>query len=101
MFVPQQSDFIIDQIPDAAVSREPLIALDRVAQYRRNNSPEARVRVQGVVRTSVQASIFLHDDLAGLHVNAAKRTFAPGEIVEAIGFPVVETFFILCCRMPS
>src|SRR5882757_3781772 len=95
MFVPQQSDFIIDQIPDAAVSREPLIALDRVAQYRRNNSPEARVRVQGVVTYQRPGKdIFLHDESGGLHVKCREtNTFAPGEIVEAIGFPVVEHFY--------
>ncbi len=94
MFVPQQSDFIMDQMPDAAVSREPLIALNRVAQYRRNNSPAARIRVQGVVTYQRPGNdIFLHDESGGLQVKCREtNNFAVGEIVEAIGFPVVEHF---------
>jgi len=95
MFVPQQSDFIIDQIPDASVSREPLIALDRVAQYRRNNFSRARVRVQGVVTYQRPGKdIFLHDESGGLHVKCRETTPSLlGEIVEAIGFPVWKHFY--------
>jgi signal transduction histidine kinase len=94
LFVPQQSDFIIDQPPDAAVSREPFTPLNGVTQYRRNNSPAARIRVQGVVTYQRPGNdIFLHDETGGLQVKCREtNSFAAGEIVEAIGFPVVEGF---------
>jgi len=92
MFVPQEADFIIDQLPDAAVSQEPLVPLNAIAQYRRSASPNARIRVKGVVTYQRSGKdIFLHDETGGLQVKCREtNTLAPGEVVEAVGFPVVE-----------
>ena len=94
VFVPQDSDFIVDQLPDPAISEAPLTALNCIAQYRRGNSPDSRIRVRGIVTYQRQGQdIFLHDQTGGLEVNCrCTNVYAPGEVVEAIGFPGVERF---------
>jgi hypothetical protein len=94
MFVPQWSDFIVDQIPDPAISETPLVSLNRIAQYNRNNFSDPRIHVRGVVIYQRPGQdIFLHDGTGGLQVESDEtNTIAPGEIVEAIGFPGVERF---------
>lgn len=94
LFVPQDSDLIIDQPPVTAVSQLPLTPLNNIAQYRQNNSLDSRIRVRGVVTYQRPGEdIFLHDDTGGLQVQTTDTNiFASGDIVEAIGFPEVENF---------
>jgi signal transduction histidine kinase len=94
MFVPQWSDFIVDRLPDPAIADVPLASLNRIAQYRRSNFSDPRIRVRGVVTCQRPGEdIFLHDDTGGLQVECHEtNVIAPGEIVEAIGFPNVERF---------
>jgi signal transduction histidine kinase len=94
VFVPQDSDFIVDQLPDPAISEAPLTALNRIAQYRRRNSSDSRIRVRGIVTYQRPGEdIFLHDQTGGLEVKCRDtNVFAPGAVVEAIGFPGVERF---------
>ena len=92
IYMPQESDFIIDHMPSTALAELPLASLRGILQYRRNESDELRIRVRGVVtyqRPGVD--IFLQDQTDGLQVRTREtNTFAPGEIVEAVGFPVME-----------
>ena len=92
LFAPQESDLIVDQLPDATVSQESFAPLNHIAQYRRNNSSDSRIRVKGVVTYQRPGEdIFLHDKTGGLRVKySGTNIFAPGDIVEAIGFPGVE-----------
>ena len=94
MFVPQGSDFIVDRLPETAISQVPLIPLSGIAKYRRNGSPESRVRVKGAVTYQRPGTdIFLQSENAGLQVKCREtNAFAPGEIVEAIGFPDLQHF---------
>lgn len=94
MFMPQESDIIVDHLPDTAISQEPFTPLNGIAEYRRNGSPETRIRVKGVVTFQRPGEdIFLHDETGGLQVKCHEtNAFAPGEIVEAIGFPGLERF---------
>jgi len=94
MFAPQASDLIVEQLPGKPISQEPVTPLNAIAQYRRNRSPERRIRVSGVVTYQrLGEDIFLHDETGGLQVECrGTNAFAPGEIVEAIGFPDVERF---------
>jgi signal transduction histidine kinase len=92
IYLPQESDFIIDHMPSRAIPELPLASLRGILQYRPNESDELRIRVRGVVtyqRPGVD--IFLQDQTDGLQVRTREtNTFAPGEIVEAVGFPVME-----------
>jgi signal transduction histidine kinase len=92
MFVPQWSDFIVDRLPDPTILEAPLASLNQIAQYRRNNFSDPRIRVRGIVTYQRPGEdIFLHDETGGLQVeNHDTNVIAPGDIVEAIGFPDVE-----------
>src|SRR5882672_4602002 len=94
MFVPQKADFIVDRLSGAAIFREPFTPLDGIAQYRRDGSTGGRIRVKGVVTHQRRgADIFLHDETGGLQVKSRDtNSFAPGEVVEAVGFPALERF---------
>jgi signal transduction histidine kinase len=92
IFMPQESDFIIDHLPSMAISELPLASLRGILQYRRNESDELRIRVRGVVTYQRPGEdIFLQDETDGLQVKSRDtNTFAPGEVVEAVGFPIME-----------
>src|SRR6266705_362308 len=92
IYMPQESDFIIEHLPAAAISDLPLASLRGILQYHRNDSDELRIRVKGVVTYQRPGQdIFLQDETDGLQVRYRHtNSFAPGEIVEAVGFPVME-----------
>ncbi len=94
MFVPRESDFIVDQLPDTSISEAPFAPLRRIAQYHRGASPGTRIRVKGAVTFQRRGDdIFLNDGADGLQVKTRDtNSFAPGEMIEAIGFPGVERF---------
>src|SRR6266542_3896041 len=80
IYMPQESDFIIDRLPAMPISKLPLASLRGILQYHRNDSDELRIRVRGVVtyqRPGV--AIFLQDEKAGLEVRCKETNiFAPG-----------------------
>src|SRR6266566_4506662 len=92
LYMPQESDFIIEHLPDTAISDLPLASLRGILQYHRNDSDELRIRVRGVVTYQRPGQdIFLQDETDGLQVRYRQTNrFAPGEIVEAVGFPVMD-----------
>jgi signal transduction histidine kinase len=94
MFVPRKCDLIIEHLPNKAISREPFAPLNAIEQYRRGSLVEPRIRVRGVVTYQrPDEDIFLHDKTGGLRVECHEtNVFAPGQIVEAIGFPGLEHF---------
>jgi signal transduction histidine kinase len=94
IFMPQKSDLIVDQLPSARTSDLPLIPLNATAQYRQIDSTDPRVRVKGIVTYQrPYTDIFLHDDTGGLEIKGNDtNAFAPGETVEAIGFPALKNF---------
>src|SRR5262249_20382937 len=67
IFVPQESDFIIDHMPSTAIAELPLTSLRGILQYHRNEPDELRIRVRGVVTYQRPgADIFLQDQTDGL-----------------------------------
>ncbi len=94
MFVPLASDFIVDHLPDPAIFNEPFMPLNGIAQYRKDATPDGRIRVKGVVTYQRPGEdIFLHDATGGLQVKCDDtNVYAPGEVVEAVGFPGLERF---------
>src|SRR6266567_2279129 len=92
IYMPQESDFIIEHLPGTAISDLPLASLRGILQYHRNDSDELRIRIRGVVTYQRPGQdIFLQDETDGLQVRSRETNiFAPGEIVEAVGFPVME-----------
>ena len=94
MYVPQPTDFAVDQFPETAIFQEPFTPLNGIAQYRKHSTPGSRIRVKGVVTCQRPGEdIFLHDASGGLQVKCREtNSFAPGEIVEAVGFPDLERY---------
>ncbi len=92
IYMPQESDFIVEHLPGTAISDLPLASLRAILQYHRNDSDELRIRIRGVVTYQRPGQdIFLQDETDGLQVRYRQTNrFAPGEIVEAVGFPVMD-----------
>src|SRR5437773_2418170 len=92
LYTPHESDLIIEHLPSAPISELPLASLRGILQYHRNDSDELRIRVRGVVTYQrPDQDIFLQEETDGLQVRYRHTSrFAPGEIVEAVGFPVME-----------
>jgi signal transduction histidine kinase len=93
MFVPQASDLIVDEFPGNAIFQDPFTPLNGIAQYRKDGMP-GRIRVKGVVtHQRLGEDIFLQDATGGLQVECRDtNNYAPGEVLEAIGFPDLERF---------
>lgn len=94
LFVPQVTDLHIEEAPPANPFDEPLTPLAGIAQYRQHRSPANQVHVKGVVTFQRQGEdLFLRDATGGLQVKTKlDETVAPGETVEAVGFPAVENY---------
>ncbi len=95
LYVPQEvADFIIEKPELTNPFEEPVLPLNNIAQYRKDSTPGKRVHVKGAVTYQrLGQDIFLNDDTGGLHVKSHQtNTFAPGEVIEAVGFPDLENF---------
>jgi signal transduction histidine kinase len=95
VYLPRESDLIIDHSPNPKISQQPFTPLNSIARYHGNNSGDPRIRVKGIVTYQRPGEdIFLHDPTGGLRVECHEtNVFTPGEVVEAIGFPATEGIF--------
>jgi signal transduction histidine kinase len=93
VFMPQESDLIVDHFPNPAIWQQPFTPLNSIARYHGNNSADPRIRVKGIVTYQRPGEdIFLHDPTGGLRVECSgTNLFAPGEVVEAVGFPGADS----------
>jgi signal transduction histidine kinase len=91
MYVPREADFIVDRFPGTAILLAPFTPLAGIARYRRQSPTDPRIRVRGIVTYQRPGEdIFLHDETGGLQVECREtNVFSHGEMVEAIGFPVM------------
>lgn len=94
VYVPRLEDFIVEKREALNPFDEPVVSLDSLAQYRRDNSLNRRVHVRGIVTLQrLGENLFLLDPSSGLQVQSRQLTaFAPGEVVEAVGFPSFDQF---------
>ena len=94
VYVPDAADFIVEQHELTNPFEEPVITVNSIAQYRRNNYPGKRVHVRGIVTCQRPGTdLFLEDNSGGLQiVTGQPQLFASGDVVEAVGFPEVENF---------
>ncbi len=93
LYVPTTDDFIL-QASASNPFDEPITPLNGIAQYRHNRSPGNQVHVKGVVTYQRKGEeLFLRDDSGGLEVKTKfTNSLAPGEVIEAVGFPAVQNF---------
>ncbi len=94
LYVPSVADFIVENSESTNPFKQPVIPLNSIVQYHRDNFPGKRVHVRGTVTYQQPGQdLFLEDESGGLRVETEQpETFAPGDVVEAVGFPEVENF---------
>jgi signal transduction histidine kinase len=94
LYVPRVEDVVLSPPASVEPFSQPLTPLNSIAQYRPHFSPGDRVRVKGIVSyQSKGMSLFLQDEHGALEVKTRQtNTVAPGEIVEAVGFPAVKDY---------
>jgi signal transduction histidine kinase len=94
LFIPQLSDFIIEEPAPANPFDQPTMPLNGIAQYRKDGSPGNQVHIKGVVTYQRRGEdLFLQDATGGLQVKSKlAAAVVPGQVVEAVGFPAVENF---------
>lgn len=94
VYVPILEDFQLDQREPADPYDEPVKPLSSLAQYRRDNSPNQRVHVKGVVTLQrLGENLFVQDPSGGLRIQTRQMVeCSPGDVIEAVGFPGFENF---------
>jgi signal transduction histidine kinase len=94
VYVPVLADFVVEESETTNPFNEPVIPVNGLAQYRRDNSLSRRVHVRGTVTLQrLGESLFLQDATGGLQVQSRELTsFSPGQVIEAVGFPSFDNF---------
>lgn len=94
LHVPRTADFVIEQTEPGDPFAGRLIPLGRLAQYRSDHELGRRVHVKGTVTYQRPGEdLFLQDATGGMQVKSRLLvTVAPGDVVEAVGFPDFEQF---------
>src|ERR1019366_7499357 len=94
VYVPALADFVVEQAETINPFNEPVIPLNGLAQYRRDNSLSRQVHVRGTVTLQrLGESLFLQDATGGLQVQSREpSSFSPGQVIEAVGFPSFDNF---------
>jgi signal transduction histidine kinase len=92
IYIPAITDLIIEKAEPVNPFDKAIIPLNKLAQFRRDNSLAQRVHVRGVVTLQKPGEyVFLQDASGGLEVqNHQAGIFHLGEVVEAVGFPSFE-----------
>jgi len=92
LYVPQLSDFIIEEAAPTNLFNQPLTPLNGIAQYREGLSPGNQVHIKGTVTYQRKGQdLFLEDGTGGLQIKSKlDLSVSPGDIVEAVGFPAIE-----------
>lgn len=94
LFVPRAEDVIVETPAPADPFNEPLVPLNSIAQYRKNPPPGYQVHVKGVATYQEKGdALFLQGAIGGLQIKTKMtNAVAPGDVVEAVGFPAVENY---------
>jgi signal transduction histidine kinase len=94
VYIPDTSDFVVEEPEEYDPFTEPILSLDNIARYHKDAAPDERIHVKGVVTYQRDGlDFFLKDKTGGLRVKTLKpQNFALGDTVEAAGFPGLENF---------
>jgi signal transduction histidine kinase len=94
IYIPVLDDLVIEKPEPTDPFEKPVIPLNNLGQYRRDNSLGQRVHVRGVVTLQKNGeSLFLQDELGGLQIQSRQSAVCqPGDMVEAAGFPSFENY---------
>ena len=94
VYIPDQPDLVVEKSESLNPFDNPVIPLDKLAQFRRGNSLTHRVHVRGVATFQRPGEyVFLEDRTFGLQIQSRQRTeLVPGEVVDAVGFLSFENY---------
>jgi signal transduction histidine kinase len=94
IFVPLVTDFVVESSESINPFEQPILPLNSIAQYRRDNAPGRRVHVKGIVTYQRPGEdLFLEDASGSLHTQSRQLdTLAVGDEVEVVGFPDLDHF---------
>ncbi|HEY3862078.1 MAG TPA: sensor histidine kinase [Verrucomicrobiae bacterium] len=87
-------DFVVETPDLVDPFTEPPLALNNIAQYRRDNRPGQRVHVKGrITYQRPGQELFLQDASGGLRVESSQTdSLEVGDMVEVAGFADIENF---------
>jgi signal transduction histidine kinase len=94
LFMPLDSDFVVESRESVDPFAGPLVPLYSIARYQKDRRPGQRVHVLGRV-TCVRPGedLFLQDKSGGLHVRTRQvGGLSVGDVVEAVGFADFDNF---------
>jgi signal transduction histidine kinase len=94
LFMPLPADFVVEATESVDPFAEPLLALNNIAQYRKDNRPGQRIHVKGrITYQRPGQELFLQDKSGGLRVKSRQvEAMSVGDMIEAIGFADFENF---------
>jgi signal transduction histidine kinase len=94
VYIPVLADLVVEKPEPTNPFDKPVMPLNNLAQYRRDNSLGQRVHVRGVVTLQKDGgSLFVQDELGSLQIQSRQAAAcAPGEVIEAVGFPSFEDY---------
>jgi signal transduction histidine kinase len=94
IYIPGLADLVVKKSESINPFDRPVVPLDKLAQFRRDNSLAQRVHVRGVVTFQETGKrVFLQDRTFGLQVQSRQpMELLPGEVVDAVGFLSFENY---------
>jgi len=94
VYIPDDSDLVIEKSEAINPFERPIIPLNQLAQFRRDNSLAQRVHIRGAVTfQKIGESVFLQEGSFGLQIQSNERVgLPPGGIVDAVGFLSFEGY---------
>ncbi len=97
VYVPRAGDFTILESEAVDPFDQPVIPLNRLAQYRRESTPGRRIHVSGTVTLQrVGEDVFIQDRSGGIRLVCAHFVpLTPGDRIEAVGFLEYENYLPL------
>lgn len=97
VYVPRLADLVVEKPEAMDPFDRPVLPLNNLAQYRRDNSLGQRVHVRGIVTLQKPGEgLFLQDDRGSLQIQCRQASLCfPGDTVEAVGFPSFQNFLPL------
>ena len=88
VFVSGEAELSLEEPGPADPFTLPLSPIDSLQQFVPGRRPDHRVRIRGTAIMQGPGRLYVQDDTGGvLLATAGAPTIAPGEIVEAVGFP--------------
>jgi signal transduction histidine kinase len=91
---PLPEDFVVEAIESIDPFTDPLLALNNIAQYRKDKRPGQRVHVKGrITYQRPGQELFIQDESGGLCVQTSQiEKVSVGDEIEVAGFADIENF---------